>query len=85
MPYRIEFVPSAARAFTKLEQSVRERIIPRIDALAVDPRPHGAEKLSGVENRYRLRVGDYRVIYAIEDGLRLVIIAVIAHRREVYR
>ncbi|MBI5882834.1 MAG: type II toxin-antitoxin system RelE/ParE family toxin [Elusimicrobia bacterium] len=85
MSYRIEFAPSAARAFKKLDRSVRERIIPKIDALVVNPRPHGAEKLAGVENRYRLRVGDYRVIYAIEDGLRLVIIAVIAHRRESYR
>jgi len=85
MSYRIEFLPSAARAFKKLDASVQSRIAPKIDALAADPRPHGAEKLSGQENRYRVRVGDYRIIYVINDGGRIVVIAVIGHRREVYR
>lgn len=85
MTYRIEFAPSAARAFKKLEVSIQNRISPKIDALASDPRPHGAEKLAGLENRYRVRVGGYRIIYVINDGGRIIVIAVIGHRREVYR
>lgn len=85
MTYRIEFALSAARAFKKLDGTIQNRIVPKIDALASDPRPHGAEKLTGQENRYRVRVGDYRIIYVINDGGRIIIIAVIGHRREVYR
>lgn len=85
MPYRIEFTPSAARAFKKLPGSIQSRIAPKIDALAVHPRPHGVEKMAGNENRYRIRVGEYRTIYVIDDGSHLVTVAVIGHRREVYR
>ena len=85
MSYRIEFTPSAARAFRKLPAPIQGRIAPKIDALAVNPRPHGVEKMGGYENRYRVRVGEYRVIYVISDGPRLVTVAVIGHRREVYR
>ncbi len=85
MSYRIEFTPSAARAFKKLPGAIQGRIAPKIDALTVNPRPHGVEKMGGHENRYRVRVGEYRVIYVISDGLRLVTVAVIGHRREVYR
>jgi mRNA interferase RelE/StbE len=83
--YRIEFTPSAARAFSKLSGSIQARIAPKIDALASNPRPHGVEKMAGNESRYRVRVGEYRVIYVISDGPRLVTVALIGHRREVYR
>lgn len=85
MPYRIEFTPSAARAFKKLPAAVQGRITPKIDELAANPRPHGVEKLAGHDNRYRIRVGEYRIIYVIGDGARLVTVAVIGHRRDVYR
>lgn len=85
MSYRIEFTPSAARAFRKLPASIQSRIASKIDVLAENPRPHGVEKMGGHENRYRVRVGEYRVIYVISDGPRLVTVAVIGHRREVYR
>jgi mRNA interferase RelE/StbE len=83
--YRVEFTPSAARAFKKLPGSIQSRIAPKIDALAAIPRPHGVEKMAGHDNRYRVRVGEYRVIYIISDGPRLITVAVIGHRREVYR
>jgi mRNA interferase RelE/StbE len=83
--YRIDFTPSAARAFRKLPGPVQGRIAPKIDALAATPRPHGVEKMTGHENRYRIRVGEYRIIYIIDDGARLMTVAVIGHRREVYR
>ena len=85
MSYRIEFTPATARAFKKLPQSVQSRMAPKVDALASIPRPHGVEKLAGHENRYRIRVGEYRIIYIIDDGPRLLTIAAIGHRREVYR
>jgi len=63
---------------------MRERIGKAIDALAADPRPPGAVKLAGHDD-FRIRVGDYRVVYAVDDTERLVLFARIAHRREVYR
>ena len=63
---------------------MRERFGAAIDALAADPRPHGAEKLAGRDD-FRIRVGDYRIVYAVDDTERLVLVARIAHRREVYR
>jgi mRNA interferase RelE/StbE len=63
---------------------MRDRLRAAIDALAAEPRPRGAEKLAGRDG-YRIRVGDYRVVYAVDDGDRLVLVARIAHRREVYR
>jgi mRNA interferase RelE/StbE len=67
-----------------LHGSLRNRIRAAIDALADEPRPRGAVKLAGRDD-YRIRVGEYRVIYAVDDDDSLVIVARIAHRREVYR
>lgn len=83
--YRVDLVPSAARAFRTLHRVVQRRLATRIDALAHDPRPTGVEKLRGTKNRYRVRAGDYRVIYEVEDDLLLVLVVRIGHRREVYR
>jgi mRNA interferase RelE/StbE len=63
---------------------MKDRIRGAIDALAADPRPAGAVKLAGRDD-YRIRVGDYRVVYAIADAHRVIIVARIAHRSEVYR
>ncbi|HEX6573503.1 MAG TPA: type II toxin-antitoxin system RelE/ParE family toxin, partial [Gemmatimonadaceae bacterium] len=56
-----------------------------IDLLAVDPRPHGAVKLSGDEDLYRIRTGDYRIIYSVVDRVLTILVIAIGHRREVYR
>ncbi len=85
MPYRIEFASAATREFSKLAKSLQQRIASKIDAPASHPRPRGVEKLEGQERRYRLRVGDYRVIYEIQDEVLIVLIVRIGHRREVYR
>ena len=82
--YEIRLHPEAARTFGRLRGRLRERIENAIDGLAVDPRPPGAVKLAGRDD-FRIRVGDYRIVYAVDDAERLVLVARIAHRREVYR
>jgi mRNA interferase RelE/StbE len=74
----------AVRAYRRLHGPLRDRIRAAIDSLATEPRPIGAVKLAGRDD-FRIRVGDYRVVYAINDRDRLVLVARIAHRREVYR
>ena len=85
MPYRVELSKPALRQFEKLSKSVQTRLKPRIDALAHDPRPHGVKKLVGEDELYRLRVGDYRIIYQIQDKVLLVLVVRIRNRKEVYR
>jgi mRNA interferase RelE/StbE len=84
VPYEIRLHAQAARAFRRLQNPLRSRIAAAIDALANDPRPPGTIKLAGRDN-YRIRVGDYRIVYAVDDDEHLVLIARIAHRRDVYR
>jgi mRNA interferase RelE/StbE len=81
--YRIEFRPSAADELEKLPSTDRRRIGRRIDALAQDPRPQGIRQLD--KGIYRLRAGDYRVIYQIRDEVLLVLVIRIGHRSDVYR
>lgn len=85
MTYTVIFQPAAAREFRKLPPDIQKRMRPKIDALSKNPRPPGVEKLAGSEDSYRLRVGDYRVLYRIKDNLLIVALVRIAHRREVYR
>jgi mRNA interferase RelE/StbE len=82
--YEVRLHPAAARAYRRLHGPLRDRIRDAIDALAADPRPPGVAKLAGRDD-YRIRVGHHRVVYAVDDEERLVIVARIAHRREVYR
>ncbi len=82
--YRLEIKRSAAKELTLLPPEDRGRIITRIQALADEPRAVGAEKLSGQE-RYRVRQGDYRILYEIEDEILRIMVVRIGHRRDVYR
>lgn len=85
MADRIELTPAAGREFKRLPDAARRRIAPRIDALAEEPRPAGVLPLTGMHGYYRLRGGDFRVIYKIEDDHLLVLVIRIANRREAYR
>ncbi len=85
MAYRIEFRPAAMRELAKLETSTRRRIAAVLESLATTPRPPGVEKLKGHEHRYRVRCGDYRIIYEIEDRVLIILVLRIGHRRQVYR
>jgi mRNA interferase RelE/StbE len=85
MTYTIEISTSAAKAVDKLEKANRLRVVGAIELLSVDPRPPGAKMLRGGEQgRWRVRIGDYRIVYAIEDDRLLVLVLRVAHRREVY-
>jgi len=83
--YTVEFRPAAARALRKLPEAERKRIGARIDALLANPRPAGAKRLAGLDQLYRIRAGDDRIIYQIRDAVLLVLVVKIGHRREVYR
>lgn len=83
--YRIELRPAARRSLAALPRDAQARIASALDSLTTQPRPPGVTKLRGPEGFYRIRVGDYRIVYAIEDDLLLVLVVRVAHRREVYR
>jgi mRNA interferase RelE/StbE len=83
--YRIEFVKQAAKQFKSLPYQVQQKLKPQIDSLITDPRPSGVVKLSGQDNLYRIRVGNYRVIYSIQDNQLLVLVVKVGHRKDVYR
>jgi mRNA interferase RelE/StbE len=83
--YRVEVRPSALKQLASLPRAVLVRVDAAIQALGSDPRPVGVKKLSGQESVYRVRVGDYRVVYTIDDQAVLVLIVRVAHRRDVYR
>lgn len=85
MTYQIQFSNGAAKQIKKLPADIKERIDKKILDLAIEPRPNGVKKLQGDDNSYRIRVGDYRIIYEIEDDILLVTVIKIKHRNEVYR
>jgi mRNA interferase RelE/StbE len=85
MEYRVLILPRAQRQIQSLPVQTRNRISEAIDSLEKNPRSSGVKKLKGAEELYRLRVGDYRIIYAIQDDELLVIVVSAGHRRDVYR
>ena len=83
--YKVHLAPRAERALLSFEVRTQRRLARKIDALANDPRPRGVKKLKGEDDLYRLRVGDYRVIYQVQDRVLLVLVLGIGHRRDIYR
>ena len=83
--YRIVFEPAARRQFDKLSPNIHSRISRKLDKLTHNPRPHGIEKLAGEANYYRARVGEFRIIYTIEDDKLLILVVRIGARKDVYR
>ena len=84
MKYQVRIIPSAEKEMDKLPALIHARISRQILLLEDNPRPKGAKKLSGREE-YRLRAGDYRVLYTIDDKGHVVTVFAVGHRREVYR
>lgn len=82
--YRITFARSARHELEVLDPSVIRRILPKIESLATHPRPRGSLKLTGEKNLWRIRIGDYRVIYSIFDHEQQIDITAVRHRKEAY-
>jgi mRNA interferase RelE/StbE len=83
--YRVLLERAAERDLARLSSEVHDRVIMALQALATNPRPPGCRKLAGSKTDWRIRVGDYRIIYAIADDNRVVSVNRVRHRREVYR
>ena len=85
MTYSVEFKRSAMRQLKRLPQNIQRRIADAVDRLADNPRPHGYIQMETDDILYRIRVGDYRIVYEIIDNQLVVLVIRIGHRREVYR
>jgi|JFJP01.1.fsa_nt_gi mRNA interferase RelE/StbE len=83
--YKIHWKESAKKELKKLDKTMIKRLLEQIDLLAENPRPLTCKKLQGMENFYRVRVADYRVIYSIEDNVLKIEIIRIGHRRNIYQ
>jgi mRNA interferase RelE/StbE len=83
--YRVLLERAAEKDLSRLPAETHDRVIEAIQALASNPRPVGCRKLSGSKHDWRIRVGDYRVVYEIADVIRVVRVNRVRHRREVYR
>lgn len=85
MAYEIRFKPCAVKELARLPKADARRVLRRIRALANDPVPSGAKKLTGLKNLYRIRSRDYRVVYQIRKRALLVLVLRVRHRRDIYR
>jgi mRNA interferase RelE/StbE len=82
--YAIDIKTSARKELEDLSDSLIERLARKIDGLAANPRPSGCKKLRGYKDLWRIRIGDYRVVYIIDDNRRMVSVTRVAHRRDLY-
>jgi len=85
MSYRVELSSRALRDLKGLDKPLQKRMAIAIDALASDPRPPGCQKMEGQEKAFRIRVGDFRIIYQVHDKVLLVLVLKVGHRGDVYR
>ena len=82
--YALDIKPSARKELENLSNALIGRLAPKITGLAADPRPSGCRKLHGYKDLWRIRVGNFRVVYIIDDDRKMVSVTRIAHRRDVY-
>jgi mRNA interferase RelE/StbE len=83
--YAIKFKPLALRQLEKLPRNMQKRLSAKIEALGDDPFPAGCKKMSGLPDTWRIRSGDYRVIYQVHGEILLILVLTIGHRKDVYR
>jgi mRNA interferase RelE/StbE len=83
--YRVELTRSAEKDLRRIDRFRVALLYEAIERLGDNPRPHGSKKLVGADRTYRIRVGDYRIVYEIEDAVLVVLVIRVAHRREAYR
>jgi mRNA interferase RelE/StbE len=82
--YRVEILAAAQKDIRALRKPDQRRVVDVIEALGSDPRPHGCKKLRGLESLYRIRLGQYRIIYTVSDTKTIVLALRVRHRRDVY-
>jgi mRNA interferase RelE/StbE len=85
LAYTVQFKPIAVRQLEKLPHEVQTRLAARILALRDDPFPAGCKKMAAIADTWRIRVGDYRIVYQVHRGILLVLVLTIGHRKDVYR
>lgn len=85
MTYRVTLAPSAARELRKFDPQARRHIQAAIELLATEPRPPAATRLVGGAGEWRVRTGDYRIVYVINDDELVVLVLRVGHRREIYQ
>ncbi len=85
MTYQVQVAPAALRQLRKLDPTARRRVQAAIELLAEQPRPSGAKKLVGGDGEWRVRTGDYRIVYEIHDAVLLVLVVAAGHRRDIYQ
>ncbi len=85
MTYRIQVAPAAVRQLRNLDPAARRRVQAAIELLADQPRPSGAKTLLGGDGEWRVRTGDYRIVYEVRDEVLLVLVVAVGHRREIYQ
>jgi mRNA interferase RelE/StbE len=83
--YAVQVARPAEKEIEDLPSSVLQRLRQKLDGLASNPRPTGCIKLQGARNRWRVRVGDYRIVYTVDDPRKIVDVVGVRHRRDVYR
>jgi mRNA interferase RelE/StbE len=83
--YSVELKPPARKELEALPDNVLSRVVRKVESLGQTPRPAGCKKLKGYKDQWRVRVGDWRVVYIVDDKTRLVSVTRVAHRREVYK
>ena len=84
-PYAVRYDPKALEELSRLDMPAARRIVRAVDGMSVDPRPSGARPLVGYPELWRIRVGDYRVVYTVKDAEFVVLVLRVAHRSSVYR
>lgn len=85
MAYSILLAPPAERQLRSFAPAIQKRLLKRMKTLQKNPRPHGAKKLAGEDDLYRIREGDYRIIYTIQDKALIILVLKIGDRKEIYR
>jgi len=85
MTHRVHVAPAAVRQLRKLDPVARRRVQAAIELLAEQPRPSGAKKLVGGDGEWRVRTGQYRIIYEIHDTVLFVLVVAVGHRRDIYQ
>ncbi len=85
MTNHIEIAPAALRQLRKLDRTAQRRTQAAIELLANEPRPSGAKRLAGGDDEWRVRTGDYRIVYEIHDNVLLILVIALGQRRDIYR